>query len=195
MKKIMIAAALAALALNAGPLWAQPAKPGPDSPPARASQNKDNVAEFDKQMSAAEANMRKMQDQMDALRKTQDPDARQRLLQEHWETMQGTMRLMQSIRGAEEGGCCLYGPRRGGPMMGNGPGSGPGNGPGSGMRNGGPENRGNMRRFYSGMTDRQLKEHQYMMDQYMGMQQSLMQQFMWHQMMQGGRAGAPAAGN
>lgn len=185
MKKTTIAAALAALTLSAGPLLAQPAKPAPDSPPARASQDKDSVAEFDKQMSAAEANMRKMQDQMDALRKTQDPEARQRLLQEHWETMQGTMRLMQSIRGAEDGGCCLYGPRRGGPMMGNGPGNG----------GGGPGNRGNMRRFYSGMTDRQLKEHQYMMDQYMGMQQSLMQQFMWHQMMQRDRTGAPAAGN
>lgn len=180
MGKTAIVAALAAFTLCAGPALAQPSKPAPPAP-AAAPDKTDSVAEFDKQMGAAEDNLRKMQEQMDALRKTQDPEARQRLLQEHWDTMQATMGMMHAMRGMDGRGCCVGGSRMGGPMM------------GGAARPGQPPDRGQMRRFYSGMTERQLKEHQYMMDQYMGMQQSLMQQMMWHQMMQRGPAGAPPA--
>ncbi len=188
MGKNAVAAALAAFTLCAGPVLAQPSKPTPTpTAPAAAPGKSDSVAEFDKQMSTAEDNLRKMQEQMDALRKTQEPEARQRLLQEHWDTMQATMGLMQSMRGMDGRGCCLGGPGAGGPMMGRGPMMG------SGGRQGQPPDRGQMRRFYSGMTERQLKDHQYMVDQYMGMQQSLMQQMMWHQLMQRGPAGTPPA--
>ncbi|WP_165596515.1 hypothetical protein, partial [Achromobacter xylosoxidans] len=156
MGKNAIAAALAAITLCAGPALAQPPKPAPVTP-AAAPDKPDNVAEFDRRMNAVEDNLRKMHEQMDALRRTQDPEVRQRLLQEHGDTMQASMALMQAMRGMDGQGCCLGQPRAGGPMMG---------GPmmGNGARPGPPPDRGQMRRFYSGMTERQLKEHQYMMD-------------------------------
>jgi hypothetical protein len=50
------------------------------------------VAEYDKQMAQAQENMKKMQEQMDKIRQTQDPQERQKLLQDHWATMQATCR-------------------------------------------------------------------------------------------------------
>jgi len=38
--------------------------------------------------------MKKMQEQMDKIRQTQDPQVRQKLLNEHWTTMQGNMQMM-----------------------------------------------------------------------------------------------------
>jgi len=171
MRKTAISAALIAFALSSGQTLAQTEKVDPDV--AQANSSLDGIAEFDKEMTAAEDNMRRMEAQIEALGKTQDPDARQRLLQEHWDAMQATMRLMQSMHGMSAGSCCQ------GPMM------------GGNMRNGRQYGRGEMRRFYFNMTDRQFKEHQYMMEQYMGMQQALMQHMMWHQMMQRERVNPP----
>ncbi|WP_310732623.1 hypothetical protein [Sphaerotilus hippei] len=51
-----------------------------------------NPAEFDKQLAQAREHMQAMQAQMDKIAKTQDPQERQRLLEEHWASMQGRCR-------------------------------------------------------------------------------------------------------
>jgi hypothetical protein len=62
---------------------------------------------------------------MDEIRKTQDPQKRQRLLQHHWDTMQSAMNTMH----------VMWGPRMMGPGM-MGPGMMGGAGPGWGHMGG-----------------------------------------------------------
>ncbi|MHA3903045.1 hypothetical protein ACTPOE_05570 [Castellaniella sp. WN] len=175
MKKTSLAIAVAAFMFSAGPAWAQSGNGSPATVESKSSAPE--VADFDKRMETIQDNMRKMEGQMKELQMAKDADARERLLQAHWDVMRDTMRLMHDPQGPGPLGCCAFG-RQGGrhsPMQ-------------PGQREGWRE----MGRYYSGMTDAQVKEHQYMMEQYMGMQQSLMQQMMWHQMMQRQSAQPPA---
>ena len=49
-------------------------------------------------------NMNKMQQQMDKIRATKDPKARQKLMEEHMQTMQQTMKMMRGAGGAAASG-------------------------------------------------------------------------------------------
>ena len=160
MKNTIMAAALSAVVLSSMPALAQPASG------AQANLEPPNVQEFDKRMAQAQENMKKMQEQMDKINQTQDPEARQKLLQEHWATMQNNMQLMHGMWGPGGGmGCCMGGP-----------------GMGSGMMRGGPMmGWGHMGDYYSKLTPEQQQQRQYMIDQYMPMQQMMMDHMMRHQ--------------
>ena len=143
---------LAVLFLTASlvPLWALAAEP---SQVTQAQQQAPNVAEFDKQMVQAQDIFKKMQAQMEQIQQTQDPQQRQKLLQEHWNTMQNGMSMMNG----------MWGPG----MMGKGHMMG-----GSHMMGWQDD---------SNMTPEQKNQHQYMMDRYTGMQQMMMDNMMRHQ--------------
>ena len=160
MKNTILAAALSAVVLSSMPALAQPASG------AQANLEPPNVQEFDKRMAQAQENMKKMQEQMDKINQTQDPEARQKLLQEHWATMQNNMQLMHGMWGPGGGmGCCMGGP-----------------GMGPGMTRGGPMmGWGHMGDYYSKLTPEQQQQRQYMIDQYMPMQQMMMDHMMRHQ--------------
>ncbi|WP_211193445.1 hypothetical protein [Paraburkholderia sp. UYCP14C] len=117
-------------------------------------------AEFDKNLAKLQQLMTQMQGQMDQIRKTQDPQERQRLLQQHWDTMQSAMNIMHGMWGSG-----MMGPG----MMGHGMMGG--SGPGWGHTGG----------YYSNLTPEQLRQRQYMTDQYLKMQQEMMTNMMWHQ--------------
>ena len=157
MKRTILIAALMAAALSAGPGMAQQQAAAPD------------VAGFDKQVAQMQQNMQRMQEQMDKIRQTQDPQERQKLLQEHWETMRNNMAQMHEMWGPGMG-CCAGGPMMGGGMRG-------------GHMMGGPMMGGPMMGWqdYSKLTPDQMKQRQYMMDRYMGMQQQMMDHMMQHQ--------------
>jgi hypothetical protein len=176
MNKIIVA--VVASAVLAMPVIAQ--QTGPADKGAQATQNAPNPAEFDKRMAQIQENMKTMQEQMSRIQQTQDPQERQRLLQEHWTTMHASMGMMSGMWGPGMMGCCggamhptnasgaggpmMHGQMMGGPMMG---------GPMMGWSNTGS--------YYSKLTPKQMKERQYMTDQYLGMQQMMMNQMMWHQ--------------
>jgi len=106
-------------------------------------------------MAQIQETMKQMQAQMDKMRQTTDPQERQRLLQEHWTSMQAAMAAMHGIWGPGGPACC-----------------GAGYGMGPGMMMGGPMmGWGHMRGYYSNLTPEQLRQRQYMMDQYLPMQQ------------------------
>jgi hypothetical protein len=102
--------------------------------------------------------MKAMQTQMAQLRQTQDPQVRQRLLQQHSATMQSAMSAMPG----------LWGPG----MMGGGGTMGPG------MMGGGWRHMGG---YYSSLTPEQLRRRQYMTDQYLNLQQQMINNMMWNQ--------------
>ena len=58
--------------------------------------------------------MKKMQDQMDRIRKTTDPKERQKLLDEHHQTMMENMKAMRGMGGS----MMMGGDQKGGPMKG-----------------------------------------------------------------------------
>jgi len=116
-----------------------------------------DVKAFDQHLAEAQVHMQRMQEQMDRLRKTQDPLERQKLLQDHYQSMQNAMGAMHG----------MWGPG----MMG-----------GQGMMHGpGMMGWGGMHGHYSRLTPEQMKQRQYMMDQYMGMQQMMMDHMMQRQ--------------
>ena len=162
MKSLIFATAMAAMILApTQPVLAQVPKSG-EVP---AAQVAPNLAEFDKQLAQAREHMAQMQAQMERMQQTQDPQERQRLLQEHWTTMQAAMSSMRNMWGPGGIGCCAAG-----------------SGTGPGMMMGGPMmGWGQMRGQYGGMTQEQLRQRQYMMDQYLPMQQMMMEHMMWHQ--------------
>ncbi|HPO17711.1 MAG TPA: hypothetical protein PLO07_00810 [Rubrivivax sp.] len=140
---------------------AQPAQPSPE--------------EFDKRMAQIQETMKQMQAQMDKMGRTIDPQERQRLLQEHWTSMQAAMAAMHGIWGPGGAACC-----------------GTGSGMGPGMMMGGPMmGWGHMHGYYSNLTPEQLRQRQYMMDQYPPMQQMMMNHMMWQQHWQSPAASAP----
>lgn len=159
MKNTIFTAVLCAAALSSTPALAEsPAGEGKDAQASQAAPP--NVAEFDKQTAQVQENWKKMQEQMDKIRQTTDPQERQKLLQEHWATMQSNMQLMHGMRGPGMlGGPMMGRHMTGGPMM--------------GWRDAGG--------YYSKLTPEQAKQRQYMMDQYMGMQQMMMDHMMQHQ--------------
>ena len=104
MRTTLLATALIATTALLEPALAQqpaaPASPVPQTAP--------TPADVDAQVAKMQELMTQMNDQMSKLRQTTDPAERQKLMQEHWTTMQSAMTLMQ---GAWAGG-------KGGPMMG-----------------------------------------------------------------------------
>ena len=79
--------------------------------------------------------------------------------------MQAAMATMRGMWGSAGMGCCA---------------SGPGMGPG--MMMGGPmRGWGQLHGYYSGLTQEQIRQRQYMMDSYMPMQQMMMDHMLWHQ--------------
>jgi hypothetical protein len=143
----------------------------PSTAAAQATQTKKAIpaptpdtAEFDRQLAKVQEQMKAMQAQMDQIRQTQDPQERQRLLQQHWATMQSAMTAMHGLWGpGMMGGTGMMG---GGGMM------------GPGMMGGGW---GRMGGYYSNLTPEQLRRRQYMTDQYLNMQQQMMNNMMWNQ--------------
>jgi hypothetical protein len=162
MKKLMLITAFAAALFSVAPVNAQQA--GSAEEGGQTQRAAPNVAEFDKQAAQAQENIKKMQEQMEKIRQTQNPQERQKLLEEHWATMQNGMGMMQGMWGTGMMGCCTGGSMMGGPMMG---------GHMMGWRG--------MRGYYSNLTPEQMKQHQYMMDQYMGMQQQMLHHMMQQQ--------------
>ncbi|MFL9941904.1 hypothetical protein [Paraburkholderia graminis] len=127
------------------------------------------AAEFDRNLAQVQEQMKTMQAQMDQIRKTQDPQERQKLLEQHWATMQSAMTIMHG----------MWGPG----MMGHGMGPGMMGGAGPGRMGGGW---GHMGGYYSRLTPEQLRQRQYMTDQYLQMQQEMMNNMMWQQQYRGG---------
>lgn len=171
MSRTIIIATITAFAVLSGAATAQQDSRDKN---AAAKQATPSIEEFDKQMTLARENMKKMQQQMDRIRQTADPQERQKLMQDHWTAMQDNMQIMHGLMGPGAMGCCSGAPM-GGHMMGMG-----GMGGMSGM--GGPMmGWGGMRGHYSKLTPEQMKQRQYMTDQTMGMQQMMMDHMMQHQ--------------
>lgn len=135
-----------------------------DAPPPASTPPASTPAEADRQFAQMQEQMRLMQSQMERIAKTQDPAERQRLLEEHWASMQKAMGQMHGAWGGGMGGPGLGGHGMGGHGMG-----------GHGM--GGPM----MWKDYRALTPEQLRERQYMMDRWMPMHQMMMDQMMQHQ--------------
>lgn len=160
MKNTRLAVALFTASL--APIWALAAE---QSQVTQTQQQAPNVAEFDKQMVQAQDTFEKMQAQMEKIQQTQDPQQRQKLLQEHWNTMQNGMNMMNGMWGP--------GMKGKGHMMG-----------GSQMMGW---------QDYSNLTPEHKSQRQYMMDRYTGMQQMMMDNMMKHQnYMQGQPPAKPA---
>ncbi|WAG81174.1 hypothetical protein LMK08_11115 [Metapseudomonas furukawaii] len=176
MKKIVQTAAVLVMA-SLPVAWVAGAEPAGDSPkPAEAAAQDD--AAFDKQLETVRKQMDAMQQQMQKIQETRDPKERQKLLNEHWNSMQSTMAAMQDLWGC--------GMRQGGMGMGMGMGM---QGRQKGMMGGAGGACPQMGGHYSGLTPEQMRQHQYRMDHYLGMQQMMMHHMMWHQHY---RNGAPA---
>ncbi len=163
MKKEILAAAIFMGLITGMPVSAQSTNTADKS--SKTQKKAPNIAEFDKQAAQIQENIKAMQAQMDKIRQTQDPQERQKLLQDHWVTMQNNMGMMQGMWGQGMMGCC-----------------GAGNAPG-GWHMGGPGMMGwhGMGGYYSRLTPEQLKQRQYMMDQYLEMQQQMMNHMMFQQ--------------
>ncbi|WP_242684423.1 hypothetical protein [Paraburkholderia hospita] len=94
MKKLLVAMA-AGLALISPVL--QAASKG--APQSSSKPQPPGAAGFDKNLAQLQEQMRTMQAQMDQIRKTQDSQERQKLLEQHWATMQGAMTIMHGMWG------------------------------------------------------------------------------------------------
>jgi hypothetical protein len=151
MKPVHVAA-WAVLGLLLQPAFAEETKPA--APTTQSQSAAPTPAEVDKQLAKMQELITKMNDEMTKIRQTQDPAERQKLLQEHWATMQNAMTLMHGTWGAGMGGGMMGGHMMGGPMMwGN----------------------------YENLTPEQLKQRQYMMERWMPMQQMMMSHMMQQQ--------------
>jgi len=154
-------------AANAADASSQPAtgNPGIQSPASVP-----DVAKFDEQLAKVREDMQKMQEQMNQIGQTQDSAERQKLLQDHWTSMQNAMQDMHGMWGA---GCCANGMMGGQHMMGNMM--------DDDMMDGDMMGWDNMGGYYSNLTPDQIRQRQYMMDQYVPMQQMMMNNMMMHQ--------------
>jgi hypothetical protein len=107
MKTSILISAIVACALSA-PIASAQDKPG---------MNMD--MDKDKQMAPMQENIKKMQHQMDMIATTTDPKERQKLMQEHMQTMQENMKAMRSMGGPTmKGGGMAMDDKKGGGMMG-----------------------------------------------------------------------------
>jgi len=156
MRKLFVAMA-AGIALTSPVLQAASKDTG--APHSTSKTQPPGAVEFDKNLAQLQEQMKTMQAQMDQIRKTQDPQERQKLLEQHWATMQSAMTIMHG----------MWGPG----MMG---------GAGPGMMGGW----GHMGGYYSRLTPEQLRQRQYMTDQYLKMQQEMMNNMMLQQQYRGG---------
>ena len=82
MKKLGWIASLSLGVLLGAPVLAQSAGTGTKS--SRSQQKNIDVAEFDKQAAQIQENFKKMQEQMDKIRATKDPQERQKLMQNQY---------------------------------------------------------------------------------------------------------------
>lgn len=194
MKNVLVTMGVALAMFAVQPVMADQAKPAKKDATTQ-QQVAPNPAEFDKQLTQMQKNMQTMHDQMATISQTQDPQERQKLMQEHWNTMRGSMDMMQGMWSAGGMGCCMMG----GNMMGSGKGCcADGGMMGGGMNGGHMMGGGNMmggnmmgdghmmgwegmHGYYNKLTPEQQKQRQYMSDQYMGMQQMMMDNMMQHQ--------------
>lgn len=130
MKTSMLAAAIVA-SLSAPLVWADDDMPmggkpmadkpattmdmgkGAQQPAAPAAPGMNMGA--DKQAGPTKANMDKMHQQMDKIKKTTDPKARQKLMQEHMQTMQDNMKSMRGMTGSNMNGGQTSGQKAGMP--------------------------------------------------------------------------------
>lgn len=161
-------AALAFVAVLAPALTTAVAQTAPPPPAQSAEPSAGDTQQFDKKAAEVRGNMEKMQQTMNQIQKTTDPNERRKLLQTHQELMQTTMGMMGEFWGNGAMGCC------------------------GAMGAGGPHHRGRgqmgwnaMRGNYSNLSPEQIRERQYMRDQYMGMQQMMMEQMMQQQLHRG----------
>lgn len=116
MKKSVLITVLTVLALSAAAVLAQPSASTDIQSQAKMSES--NLNEFDAQMAKAQENMKKMQEQMDKISQTKDPREQQRLLQEHWTSMQSNVQVMRDMWSSGGWtGCCMGCAGMGYPMM------------------------------------------------------------------------------
>ena len=150
----LLTVALSFSVLFSSSLLAQPTAQGNNF----SNQERINIVEFDKQSTLIQENFKKMQEQMDVIRTTQDPKVQEKLLEEHLAAMQTNSNLMGAMWGPGMMGCC--------------------GGPSFRMGRGHMMGWGGMGGYYSKLTPEELKQRQYMTDQYMDMQQNMMNQMM-----------------
>ncbi|MBK6863924.1 MAG: hypothetical protein IPG91_10250 [Ideonella sp.] len=86
----------------AQPALAQRSNPQTEPPRGQAQPNLQNSTSAWR----TAGTMKQMQAQMDKVRQTQDPQERQRLLQEHWNSMQAAMAAMHGVWGPGGPACC-----------------------------------------------------------------------------------------
>jgi len=174
MKSRLIAFSLAAVLVVPLAMAEAPAKAEKKAVPAAD-------ADMDKYYAAMQERYKKMQEQMERLRKTTDPKERQKIWEEHWLTMHEGMNMMMG-RGGMGPGMMMGG-------MGPGAGMGPRGGMGAGM---GP--RGGMGpgaacgALGAQATPEQMAYCQRRLEQRMDMMQMMMDQMLEHQRL------APPAG-
>lgn len=180
MKKIAmtVATALLASAPWVTVMAAETQPKADEKPAAQAAPKAPDAAAFDKQLEQVQQQMNAMHEQMQKIQATQDPKERQKLLDEHWNSMRSAMAAMHELwgRGMGPGAAAQRGMGQGGMGMG---------GMGPGMMGGGGGWM-HMRGYYSHLSPEQMHQHQYMMDQYLNMQQQMMNHMMWQQQYRGG---------
>lgn len=161
MRKALLSIVAVVMVAPLTPVAAQQASPTREirTAPAPRQSLQDQI-EFDRQAAQLQENMSRMQDQMNRIRQTGDPQERQRLLQEHRAMMQQSMSQMHAMRGYGAG-------------MNDMGGMGGGDIPGSGM---GP----NMRGQFESMTPAQLGQRQYMLEERLRQHQMMIDQMMQH---------------
>ena len=156
MKKVGRIAFLSLIALLVQPVVAQqqPAAQPKQQPtaPAQPPVAAPSPSEVDAQIAKMQELMTQMNQQMAELQLAKDPAERQRLLQQHWATMQSAMSVMHGAWGMGMG---MQGGHMMGPMMSWGD--------------------------YRNMTPEQRAQRQYMMDRWMPMQQMMMEHMMQQQ--------------
>ncbi len=79
----------------------------------QAQQEQITVAEFDKKSIVVQENFKTMQEQMAVIRVTKDSEVRQRLIEEHWTTIQSNKNLMDSMWGQGMMGGSFYSMKEG----------------------------------------------------------------------------------
>lgn len=131
-----------------------------------------NLVEFDRQVARAAENLKQMQQQMEVIQQTKEPQERLRILQEHEMSLQAAMNNLRSMWAPGLMGCCgsvppaeerLSSRMTGGPMM------------------GGIMNWQSTSGYYTSLTQDQLKQRQYMTDQYLAMQHQVLAHMLQHQ--------------
>jgi glyceraldehyde-3-phosphate dehydrogenase/erythrose-4-phosphate dehydrogenase len=96
MRKLLLAIALCSALTS--PMLLAASKDTTTAQSSSKSQSSDTAA-FDKSLAQLQEQMKIMQTQMDQIRSTQDPQERQKLLQQHWATMQSAMSTMHGMWG------------------------------------------------------------------------------------------------